>query len=114
MYTRPASVPEDATFIPPGQTFGPGLGVQQATIRNIQAQNAKQNVQTESYYARGLQDWAVNAQQYKALGMRVPPPPQEPAKIVTNVVYSDPDGAVVQPPAGADGLHGAWVWETYA
>lgn len=110
MATRPEGVPADATAIPPGQTFGPGIGVQRNTIISITAVNMKMNSQAFSVWANGMKYWAENAQQYKALGMKIPPPPAEPDMVETKVVYADANGTVVPPPEGADGNHWAWVW----
>ena len=112
--TRPQGVPPEATLIYPGQTFGPGLGVQQATILTIEAQIAMQNAAAAQRYVAALKDWIANAQIYQMIGMPIPAPPVKPAHITLNVVYADAAGNVVPPPAGADGLHYAWVWETKA
>lgn len=114
MATRPANVPESATLIYPGQTYGPGLGVQQATIAQINAIIAKQNADALGHYGRALHDWAENAAQYQACGMPVPPPPAKPALEKLEIVYADISGNVVPPPEGADGLHYAWVWQVPA
>ncbi len=111
--TRPESVPEAATVIYPGQQFGPGVGVQAATIKSIEAQNAHLNANTMLRYESALSDWQYNAEWAKSAHQRIPPPPPPPQIITTTVVYATQDGTVVPPPAGADGTHYAWVWETY-
>ena len=113
MATRPAGVPADATPIAPGQTFGPGIGVQQATIKSIAAQDAKANAQADANYARALMDWCANATIDQQLGLRIPPMPQQPQHIVLNIVYATPGGEAVPTPEGADGTHWAWIWEVY-
>src|SRR5262245_51820306 len=112
MATRPQGVPADATLIYPGQTFGPGIGVQQLTILSIQAQISSMNARADLNYVHALQDWITNAAIYAGYGMPVPPPPAKPVHITLNVVYADASGNIVPPPAGADGMHYAWVWQT--
>lgn len=113
MPNRPQDVPEIATSIAPGQTFGPGIGVQQVTIKSILAQDAQANARADSYYAQALKDWITNAQIDAQLGLRIPPVPPAPQHIVPHIVYSMPDGTIVTGPEGADGSHWAWVWETW-
>jgi hypothetical protein len=112
MANRPSAVPGDATPIYPGQTFGPGLGVQRATLLSIAAQIAWLNAGADQRYARALQDWIANASIYQSLGMPVPPPPAPAVHTVLHVIYADIGGNIVQEPSGADGLHYAWIWES--
>ncbi|HZD06914.1 MAG TPA: hypothetical protein VE176_01635 [Candidatus Limnocylindrales bacterium] len=114
MANRPAHVPEDATLIYPGQLYGPGLGVQQATITRINSIIAKSNADQMVHYSNALGDWATNAGIYSSLGMPVPPPPVKPATQKLDVVFADQGGNVVDPPLGADGLHYAWIWQVSA
>ncbi len=113
MANRPPGVPEYATVIPPGQTFGPGIGVQQATLVSIEAQVSHQNDQKMQVYAQGMKDWTYNAQWAVYAHQPVPPPPVKPQIATMQVVYAEGGGNVVAPPLGADGLHYAWTWETY-
>ena len=108
--TRPEGVPSNAVCIQPGQNFGPGVGVQQATIVSIEAATEKLNANALGFYAQGLKDWATNAEIYQSLGMDVPPPPHKPTMYTVEVVYADATGTVIPPPAGADGTHYAWTW----
>jgi len=114
MATRPANVPEGATLIYPGQTYGPGVGVQQATLTQINAIIARQNASAMQHYANAYRDWATNAAIYESLGMPVPPAPAKPKLDTLEVVYADIGGNVVPPPEGADGLHYAWCWQVSA
>jgi hypothetical protein len=110
-FTRPHGVSENATLIYPGQTFGPGLGVQLATIIRIAAIIATSYARALTHYANGLQDWLTNASIYAGLGMPIPPAPVKPPSTHLAIVYATPDGTIVPAPAGADGLHAAWVEE---
>lgn len=112
MPNRPQSVPANATLIYPGQTFGPGLGVQKATLIAIQAQINYANAQKSLSYAGAFRDWTTNAQIYQSYGMTVPPPPTQPPLRNLNIIYADVSGNIVTVPGGDDGLHYAWVWES--
>ena len=112
MATRPTTVPSDAILIYPGQTFGPGIGVQWATLLAISAQISKMNWQADDRYASAARDWAANASIYAGLGMPIPPPPAQPVHQMLNVAYADAAGNVIPAASGADGLHYAWVWES--
>ena len=112
---RPASVPADATLIYPGQSFGPGVGVQAATIRAIQAQIDRINSQATLNYARAVADWNINKQIDEAYNLPVPPQPAAPHLIHLNIVYADVNGGIITDPAAiATGLEYAWVEEKYA
>jgi len=114
MANRPSSVSPNATLIYPGQTYGPGVGVQQATIAQINAIIARANSNLMFHYANGYRDWSTNAQIYHDMGLPVGPPPPAPHCTKLSVVYADQGGDVVDPPEGADGLHYAWVEEVPA
>ncbi len=113
MATKPSDVPQGAIGIPPGQMFGPGVGVQQLTLLSIDAQISKQNNDKKQNYSRAMQDWQYNAQWAVWSHQQVPPVPQRPAYAVMHVEYATESGEVVPSPEGADGLHWAWTWETY-
>lgn len=108
---RPAGVSETATLIYPGQTYGPGYGVQQASIARIAAIIGKQNADAMIHYSNALRDWTENAAIYKGLGMPVPPAPIAPHVTKLHIIYGDIAGNPVDSPEGADGLHYAWVEE---
>ncbi len=112
--TRPRNVPADATLIYPGQTYGPGYGVQQATIARIESIIGRGNANTMLHYANAYVDWAANASQYEAYGMPVPPAPARPAVQQLEIIYATVGGDIVAPPEGADGLHYAWIWQVTA
>lgn len=112
---RPAFVTADATLIYPGQSFGPGVGVQAATLRAIAAQIEQINSRAELNYARGMQDWNTNKAIDEAYGLPVPPAPAAPHLIKLTVVYADVNGTVITDPAiTSSGLEYAWVEEKYA
>ena len=106
---RPKNVSADATLVYPGQTFGPGFGVQQATLASIFSQVSHQNANTNLHFANAMRDWQLNADIYKGLNLPVPPPPASPKVINLKVTYADQAGNVIAGPEGASGLQYAWV-----
>lgn len=111
---RPANVPADATLIYPGQSFGPGVGVQAATLKAIAAQIEQINSRAELNYSRGMQDWNTNRLIDESWGLPVPPKPAAPQMIQLTIVYADVNGTLITDPATiATGLEYAWVEEKY-
>ena len=109
---RPKAVSSDATLIYPGQSFGPGIGVQQATLQAISAQIARMNANANLHYANAMRDWSANADIDRYLHLPVPPQPPAPRLITLKITYADMNGTVITDPSGQDGLHYAWVEET--
>ncbi len=109
---RPANVPDTATYVYPGQMFGPGLGEQFLFLARLFAIIAKENADDALNYANALRDYLTNAPIYASLGIQNPrPAPVKPTARVVKIQYVDNGGNEVDPVTGADGLHGAWTWE---
>ena len=109
---RPSTVPTSATLIWPGQSFGPGIGVQAATLQAIQAQLDRYNKNASLSYERALADWNMNSQIDAAYGLPVPPQPVAPKLLTMTVVYADVGGNIITDAASnATGLNYAWVEE---
>lgn len=112
---RPESVPADATLIYPGQSFGPGVGVQSATLRAITAQIDRINANAELVYERALEDWNTNKQIDQAYNLPVPPQPAAPRLIKVTIVYADIEGNIITDSGEIlSGLLYAWCEERYS
>lgn len=98
-------------MIYPGQMYGPGIGVQSATITSIEATIGHANANKSTNYANALRDWTANAANYIDCGMPVPPPPAKAALTKLTVVYADVNGTVLPAPTGLTDHLYAWVWE---
>jgi hypothetical protein len=111
---KPTGVSQDAALVYPGQQFGPGVGVQAATLRSIQSQIDRINNAALLNYERALSDWQINQQIDAAYHLPIPPQPQVPANLALKVTYSDMSGNIITDPAvTATGLMYAWVEEVY-
>ena len=111
---RPASVPESATLIYPGQTFFPGVGVQLNTLTSIQKQIDRANSQADLNYARALSDWNTNAPIYAAYHLQGPPEPVPPPHTSLKLTYADIAGnEITDPNVYGTGLQYCWVEEIY-
>lgn len=106
---RPKSVSQNATLIYPGQSFGPGFGVQQATIASILATINRQNANANFHYANAMRDWKMNADIDAAYNLPVPPPPSVPLTITAKIVYADLGGNELTDANAANGLNYAWL-----
>lgn len=112
---RPTQVSPDATLVYPGQQFGPGIGVQAATLRSIQSQIDRINNAALLNYERGLSDWQINQQIDAAYHLPIPPQPQPPKTLTMKITYADVSGDQITDPAiQQTGLQYAWVEEVYA
>ena len=100
--TRPASVGEEATVVPPSIT-------QPATIASIEASNLHDDAQKLQSWAHAMKDWAGNAKRNHDAGQDVPPRPTKPPIYWTEVTYADQGGAVQTGPRADDGQFYAWV-----
>lgn len=105
---RPKTVSADATLIYPGQTFGPGFGIQQATLTAIQASADRMNANERLRFANAYRDWQANAAIDAYLGLPIPPMPTSNV-ITLAITYADDQGNVVTGPDSWNGLHNAWV-----
>ena len=111
---RPKSVSPEATLIYPGQNFGPGFGVQQATLTAISTQIARQNANLNLHYANAMRDWTANAEIDKYLGLPDLPAPPKPHLITLKITYADINGTVTNDQTSEDGNHYAWLEQTVA
>lgn len=111
---RPSNVAEGATLVYPGQQFGPGVGVQAATLRSIQSQIDRINHSALLNWERALSDWQINQQIDLAYHLPVPPQPVAPPLLTLKITYADVSGNVITDPALiASGMQYAWVEEVY-
>jgi hypothetical protein len=112
---RPASVPDTATLVYPGQSFIPGIGVQFNTLKSMQSQLDHANNNSDLVYARALEDYNTNAPIYAAYHMQGPPQPVPPQHASLKITYADASGNVLTDPnVTGTGLEYAWVEEVYA
>lgn len=109
-FSRPTSVPADATLVyPNGSGTPPGWDPQLSAVEQFQYQIGNRNRNSLFNYANAYRDWQANDSQYTALGIQGPPAPKPPVPIVVNVVWANSGGTISDTRQSGDG---AWIWES--